>query len=134
MEAMTNLKNGVLYKRDLRKSSDYQYSDDSTFQPERRAILLYFLANRERAKVAEGSVQQAWCEQRARVPPSDGTRESVGYAKDSHHSTDQLEQRPRLPYVHAKRSNIDVAEGSNRKVRPTVQYREIPTAEQTQLA
>ena len=85
------------------------------------------------AEVAEGSVQQAWCEQRARLPPSDGNRESVGYAEDSHHSTDQLEQRVRLPHFHANRSSIDLAEGSNQKGRPPVQHREIPTAVQTQL-
>ena len=85
------------------------------------------------AEVAEGSVQQAWCEQRARLPPSDGNRESVGYAEDSHHSTDQLEQRVRLPHFHANRSSIDLAEGSNQKGRPPVQYSEIPIAIQTQL-
>ena len=46
----------------------------------------------------EGSVQQAWCEQRAKFPPSDGTRESVGYAGDSNYGTEQLEQRARLPH------------------------------------
>ena len=38
-------------------------------------------------------------------PPSDGTRESVGYVEGSHHSTDQLEQRARLPHFHANRSS-----------------------------
>ena len=128
IEAMTNQKKGILDKRDFRKSSEYQYSDDSTFQPEQRASLPRFFA-----EVAVGSVQQALCDQRARLPPSDGTRESVGYAQDSHHSTDQFEQRASLPHFYANRSSIDLAEGSNQKGRLPVQYREIPTAKQTQL-
>ena len=98
-----------------------------------RARLPHFVAHRESAEVAEGSVQQSWCEQRTRLPPSDGNREIVGYAENSHHSTEQLEQGVRLPYFHANRSSIDLAEGSNQKSRPPVQYREIPTAVQTQL-
>ena len=134
IDAMNNQKKGVLDKRDFRKSSDYQYSDDLTFQPEQMARLPHFFANRESAEVAEGSVKQTWCEQRTRLPPSDGTRVSVSYTEDSHHSTDQLEQRTRLPHFHANRSRIDVAEGSNQRGRPTVQYRDLSTAEQTQLA
>ena len=65
-------------------------------------------------------------------PPTEA--ESVGYAEDAHHSTDQREQRARLPHFHANRSSIDLAEGSNQKGRPPVQYGEIPTAEQMQLA
>ena len=64
---MTNQKKRVLEKRDLRMSSDYQYSDDSTVHPEQKASLPHFVANRESAEDAEGSVQQAWCEQRARL-------------------------------------------------------------------
>ena len=82
----------------------------------------------------EGSVQQAWCEQRAKFPPSDGTRESVGYAGDSNYGTEQLEQRARLPHFNVSRRTIDFPEGSNQEGRPRVQYREIPTAEQTQQA
>ena len=85
---MTNQKKGGPDKRDFRKSSDYQYSDNSTFQPEQRARSPHFFANRESAEVAEGSVRQAWCEQRGRLPPSDGTRKNVDYAEDSQHSTD----------------------------------------------
>ena len=121
-------------KENFRKSSDYQYSDDSTFQPDQRARLPHFFANRQSAEVVEGSVQQAWCEQRARLPPSDGTRESVGYAEDSHYSTEQLEQRARLPHFHVSRSSIDLAEGSNQNSRSPFRHREISTAEQTQLA
>ena len=65
----TNQKKGVLDKRDFRKRFHYLYSDDSTFQPEQRARLPHFFANRESAEVSEGSVQQAWCEQRASLPP-----------------------------------------------------------------
>ena len=99
-----------------------------------RARLPHFVAHRESAEVAEGSVQQSWCEQRTRLPPSDVTRMSVSYTEDSHHSTDKLEQRIRLPHFHANRSGIDLAEGSNQRGRPTVQYRDLSTAEQTQLA
>ena len=134
MEAMTDQKKGLIEKRDFRKSSDYHYSDDSTFQPEQKASLPHFFSNRESDEDAEGSVQQAWCEQRARLPPFDGTRESVGYVEDSHHSTDQFDQRARLPHFHANQSSIDLAEGSNQKGRPPLQCREIPTAVQTQLA
>ena len=130
---MTNQKKGVLEKRDFRTSLNYQYSDDSTFQPEQMTRLPHFFANRESAEVAKGSAQQSWCEQRARLPPSDGNRESVGYAEDSHHSTDQLEQRVRLPHLHANRSGIDFAEGSNQRGRPPVQYRELLTAAQKHL-
>ena len=65
-------------------------------------------------------------------PPSDGTRESLGYAEDSHHGTYQLEQRARLPHFHASRSSIDLAEGLNQKGRSPFRHREIPTAEQPQ--
>ena len=46
---------------------------------------------------------------------SDGNRESVGYAEDERHSTNQLEQRVRPPHFHKNRSSIDLAEGSNQK-------------------
>ena len=58
--------------------------------------------------------------------------ETASYTKNSHHSTDQLEHRVRLPHFHANRTTIDLAEGSNQKGRPPVQYREIPKAMQTQ--
>ena len=85
---MTNKKKGVLDKLDFRKSSDYKYSDDSTFQPEQRPRVPHFVANRDSADVAEGSVQQVWCKQGARLPRSDGNRDSVGSAEDSHHIAD----------------------------------------------
>ena len=66
-------------------------------------------------------------------PLSDGTRESVGYAEDSHHRTDQLAHRARLPHFHANRSSIDLAEYSNQRGRVPVQYGEISKAVQTQL-
>ena len=75
---MTHQKKGVLDKRDFRKSFNYLCSDDSTFQPEQRARLPNFFANRVSAEVAEGSVQQAWCEQRARYPlPTETDRVSA---------------------------------------------------------
>ena len=71
-------------------------------------------------------MRQAWREQRARLTPSDGNRVRVGYPANSHHSTNQLEQGRRLPHFHANRSRIVLAESSNQKGRPPVQYREIP--------
>ena len=70
--AVTNQKKGVLDKRDEEKSLTYQYSDDSTYKSEQRVCRFpHFLSNRETTEVAEGSAQQAWCEQRAcRFPPS----------------------------------------------------------------
>ena len=130
---MNNQKKGVLDKRDFRKSLNYQYGDDSTFQPEQRARLPHFHANRDSTEVAEGSVQQAWCEQRARLPPVDGNRDSAGYEEDSYHSTYQFEQRARLPHFYANRSSIDLAGGSNQKGRPPVQYSRISTAVKAQL-
>ena len=50
IEAMTNQKKGVLYKRDFKKSSDYQNSHDSTFQPKRRPRLPHYLAGQESAE------------------------------------------------------------------------------------
>ena len=73
-----------------------------------------------------------WVE--GQISPSDRNRESVGYAEDSHHSTEQLEQRARLPHFDVSRSSINLAEGSSQKGCPPIQYREIPTAAQTQLA
>ena len=52
----------------IRTSLNYQYSDDSTSQPEQRARFPHFFANRDSAGVAEGSLQQATCEQWARLP------------------------------------------------------------------
>ena len=75
---MTNQQKGVLDKRDFRKSFNYLCSDDATFQPEQRARLPNFFANRVSAEVAEGSVQQAWCERRARYPlPTETDRVSA---------------------------------------------------------
>ena len=69
---MTNQQKGVLDKRDFRKSFNYLYGYDSTFQPVQRARL------RESAEVAGGSVQQAWCEQRGRCPlPTETDRMSA---------------------------------------------------------
>ena len=85
-----NQKKGILDKRDT--------------QPEQRARFPHFFANGDGTEVAEGSVQQAWCEQRARLPPSDGNRDCcTDNAEDSHPSTDQLKQRARLPRFHANR-------------------------------
>ena len=83
LAAMTNKQKGVLDYRDFRKSLNYQYSDASTFQPEQRAGLPYLFENRENVEVAAGSVQQAWCEQRARYPlPTD--TETVSATRKAH--------------------------------------------------
>ena len=80
---MTDQKKGLIEKRDFRKSSDYHYSDDSTFQPEQKASLPHFFSNRESDEDAEGSVQQAWCEQRARLPHFFANRENAKVAEGS---------------------------------------------------
>ena len=68
--------------------------DERDLQPEQRATLPPFFANRASTEVVEGTVQKAWCEQRARIPFSDRNRDSIGDAGGSHYSTEQLEQRP----------------------------------------
>ena len=83
LAAMTNKQKGVLDYRDFRKSLNYQYSDASTFQPEQRAGLPYLFENRENVEVAAGSVQQAWCEQRARYPLPTET-ETVSATRKAH--------------------------------------------------
>ena len=64
-------------------------------------------------------------------PPFDRDRDSIGDAESSHHSTEQLEQRTRLPHFHANRYCVDIAKGSNQEGRPPIQYAEVPTAAQT---
>ena len=88
-------------------------------------------SNRDISEVAEGSAQQSWCEQRVCIyAPSVENRGSVGFAEDSHHSPNQLEQRARLPHFHADRSRIVLAKGSNQKGRSPIQYNRIPTVVQ----
>ena len=110
----------------------YQYSDDSIYKSEQRGYRFPHLApNRDITEVAEGSAQQAWSEQRiCRFPPSVDNRSSVGFVEDSHYSPNQLGQRARLPHIHADRSRIVLAEGSNQMGRSPVQYRRIPTVVQ----
>ena len=69
----------------------------------------------------------------ARLPRSDRTRGSIGYGEDSHHSTEQLEQRARLPHFYANRYSVETAEGLNQEGRTPILYTEIPTAAQTSL-
>ena len=61
-------------------------------------------------------------------------RTDLGGAKLSHHSTDQQEQRARIPHFHASRKNIDGVEGSDQNDCPPVQHSRYPTeAGSTQL-
>ena len=129
--AVTNEKKGVLDKRDEGRSSTYQYSNDSTYEPEQRVCRFpHMLPNRE-TEVAEGSAQQAWGEQKVcRFPPSVENLDSVGFTEDSHHNVNQLEQSARLPHVHAYRSRIVHAERSNQTGRSPILFSRIPTAVQ----
>ena len=125
---MTNQKKRVLGNRDEGKSLTYQYSDDSTYTSKQRVCRFSHLLSNRETEVAEGSAQQAWCEQRVcRLPPSVENRDSVGFTNDSHHSANQLEQRASLPHFHAGRSRIVHVEGSNQKGRSPIQYSRIPT-------
>ena len=54
--------------------------------------------------------------------PEYRNRDSIGDAKGSHYSTESLEQRAGLPHFHANRYSVDIAEGSNQKGRPPIQY------------
>ena len=63
--------------------------------------------------------------------PSDRNRDSISDAQDSHYSTEQLEQRARLPHFLGNRYSLDIAEGSNQDGRPPIQYTENNTAAQT---
>ena len=105
--------------------------DKRDFQPEQRVRLPHFFASRDSTEAAEGSVQQAWREQRAILRPSDRNRDRIGDAEGSHYSTEQLEQGARLSHFHAHRYSVDTTEGSNQEGRPPIQYTEIPTAAQT---
>ena len=117
----------------IRKSFNYQYSDDSTFQPEQRARLPHLFANRESVEVAEGSVQQAWCEQRARyLLPTEP--EKVSATRKAHITAHiRLSRGPDYP-TFTRIEAVSISEKVRiRKARPPVQYRKIPTAGQTQL-
>ena len=64
--------------------------DKRDFQPEQRARLPQLFANWDSTEVAEGSVQQAWCGQRAILiiyPPFDRNRDSICDAEGSHYIT-----------------------------------------------
>ena len=56
---------------------------------------------------------------------------SIGDAEGSHYSTEQLDQKARLPHFHANRYSVDTPKGPNPKGRPAIQYTEIPPAAQT---
>ena len=116
-----------------RKSFNYLYSDDSTFQPEQRIRLPNVFANRKSAEVAEGSVQQAWCEQRARYPLPTET-ERVSATQKAHITTHiSLSRGPDYP-TFTRIEAVSIAQKAQiRRARPPVQYREIPTAVLTQL-
>ena len=43
---------------------------------------------------------------------------TIGDAEGSYYSTEQLEQRARIPHLHANRYRVDTAEDSNQKGRP----------------
>ena len=60
--------------------------------------------------------------------PSDRKRDSISDARGSHYSTEQLEQRPRIPHCLANGYSLDTAEGSNQDGRPPIQNTEIITA------
>ena len=95
--AVTNQKKGVFDERDERESLTCQYSDDLTYKSEQRICRFpHFLSNRG-TEVAEGSAQQAWCQQRlCRLPPSVENRDSVRFTEDSQKSANQLEQSASL--------------------------------------
>ena len=61
-------KHGVLKVEDFGKSLRYQNSYSSIFQTQQRARTSHLLANRDSAEIADGSEQQASCEQRRRLP------------------------------------------------------------------
>ena len=65
------------------------------------------------------------------TPLSTGT-DTVSATRKARTTTQQLEQRVRLPKILAKLySSVDIAEGSNQEGHPPIQYTEIPTAAQT---
>ena len=123
---MANPKKGVLEKRDSSRVQITSIVMTRPFSLNRGDVYRTYLGNRESAEVAESSLRQSLCENRARLPPSYGNRESVGYAEN------QFEQTASLPHFHANPSSIDLAEELNQEGRPPVQCRELSTAEQTQ--
>ena len=77
--------------------------------------------------------QQASCEQRRNLPCF-ADRTDVSGAELSHHSTDQQEQRARIPHFRVSRRSTDRVEGSDQNDCPPVQYNRYATeAESTQL-
>ena len=72
--------------RDVRTSATTQkvgVHDTGYPQPEQRARLPHFFANRDSTEVAESSVRQAWCEKRARLPLPTET-ETVSATQKAH--------------------------------------------------
>ena len=130
---MANQKKGALDKMNFRKSVTKLYSDDSTFQPERRARLPHFFANREGAEVAEGSVHQAWYEQRARYPLPTQT-ERVSATRKAHITAQiSMSREPDCPSFTRIEAISMLHKAQNKRACPPVQYRELPTAVLTQL-
>ena len=102
--------------------------DERDFQPEQRARLPHLFANWDSTEVAEGSVQQAWCGQRAILPAfRTKPRQYMRRGRLTLHHITAFEQRARLPHFHANRySSADTAEGSNQEGRPPISTQKSP--------